>query len=54
MFYYNYKWNITFKNCESLCCTPETYNIVHQLYLNNNNNNKKILRVHTDLLDENL
>ena len=33
MFYYNYKWNITFKNCESLCCTPETYNIVHQLYL---------------------
>ena len=22
------------KNCESLCCTPETYNIVNQLYLN--------------------
>lgn len=20
----NYKWSATFKNCESLCCTPET------------------------------
>ena len=25
IFYNNYKWSITFKNCESLCCTPETY-----------------------------
>ena len=23
-FYNNYKWNITFKNCESLYCTPVT------------------------------
>ena len=29
--YNNYKWSITFKNCESLYCTPVTYNIV-QLY----------------------
>ena len=33
IFYNNYKWNITFKKCESLCCTSEIYNIVHQLYL---------------------
>ena len=25
MFYYNYKWAITFKNCELLCGMPETY-----------------------------
>ena len=25
IFYHNYKWNTTFKNCESLCHTPETY-----------------------------
>lgn len=36
--YNNYKWTITFKICESIYCTPETYNAVHQLYLNNNNN----------------
>lgn len=24
----------TFKNCDSLCCTSETYTIVSQLYLN--------------------
>ena len=30
--YNSYKWNITFKNCESLYCTPVTYNIVQQLY----------------------
>ena len=30
----NYKWSIISKNCEPLCCTPETYNIVNQLYLN--------------------
>ena len=24
--YNNYKWSITFKNCESLYCTPVTYN----------------------------
>ena len=34
MFYNNYKWSITFKNCESLYYIPITYNIVHQLYFN--------------------
>ena len=29
-FYKNYKWNITLTNCESLCCTRETFHIVHQ------------------------
>ena len=33
MFYNNCRWNITFTNCESLCCTLETY-VLHQLYLN--------------------
>ena len=31
MFYKNYKWDITFKNCESLRCTLETY---IRLYIN--------------------
>ena len=30
----NYKWNINFKNCDSLHCTLVTYNIVHQIYFN--------------------
>ena len=34
IFYNNFKWSITFKNCESLCCMPVTYNMVHQLYFN--------------------
>ena len=34
IFYKNYKRSITFKNCESLYCTPVTYNIRHQLYVN--------------------
>ena len=29
MFYNNYKWNITFKNCKSLYCTPVTYIVLH-------------------------
>ena len=32
IFYNDYKWSITFKNCESLYCTPVTYNVAHQLY----------------------
>ena len=28
----NYKWNIKFKNCDSLHCTHVTYSTVHQLY----------------------
>lgn len=30
---YNYKCSLVFKNSESLCCTPETNNIVHQVYV---------------------
>ena len=30
--YYNYTWNIIFKNCESLCCIPETYIILYIKY----------------------
>ena len=29
----NSKWNMTYKNIESLCCTPKT-NIVNILYFN--------------------
>ena len=43
-FYNNYKWNITFTNHDSLCCTPETFNIVHQLHLKFNK--EKILRLY--------
>ena len=39
-----HKWNITFKNYESLCCTPETYNIVNQLYLNLRRNFKMLMK----------
>ena len=42
IFYNNYKWSITFKNCKSLCCTPDTYNIVNPLYLN-----KKAAKTHS-------
>ena len=35
MLYDNYKWSLTFKSCESLCCTFETYNIVYKLHLTN-------------------
>ena len=31
IFYNNYQWNITFKNCRSLYCRPVTYNIKHRL-----------------------
>ena len=30
MFNDNYKWNLTFKNCESPCCTPVTYIIMYK------------------------
>ena len=29
IFYNNYKWNITFKNCESLYYTPVTYIVLY-------------------------
>ena len=32
MFYNNYKWNITFKNCDPLYCTPITYIILYSNY----------------------
>ena len=35
LFCNNFKWNIIYKNIESLCYTPET-NIVNQLYFNKN------------------
>ena len=28
VFYNNCEWSITFKNCESLCCTPKVYAIL--------------------------
>ena len=39
-FIVNYKWSITFKNHESLRCTPVTY-IVHELYFNLKNGKKQ-------------
>ena len=45
IFYNNYKWSMTFKNCCTLCCTItmlytyKLYNIVYQLYLNLKKNN---------------
>ena len=33
LFCNNLKWNIIYKNVDSLCCTPET-NFVNQLYSN--------------------
>ena len=32
-----FKWNISYKNIESLCCIPETPNIVNQLHLKKRN-----------------
>ena len=31
---FKYKWNITFKNCESLLYICNLYNIVYHLYFN--------------------
>ena len=44
IFYNNYNWSRAFKNCELLCCTLVTYNIIHQLYFNLNNNKKLIAK----------
>ena len=30
LFFNNFKWSISYKNCESLCCTPET-NIILEI-----------------------
>ena len=38
MFSNNYKWSITFKNCEALYCTPVTY-MVQQLYFSERREN---------------
>ena len=35
-FYHNYKWNITFKYCESLHCVRETYIILYINYISIN------------------
>ena len=39
--YNNYKWRITFKNCESLCCTPETYIILYINYTSRKEERKR-------------
>ncbi len=36
MFYSNYTWSVTFKNCESLCFTPITYNNLQMHIFNSN------------------
>ena len=33
IFYNNYKWSITFQNCELLGCTPETHIILYINYI---------------------
>ena len=33
IFYNNFKWNIIYRNIESLGCIPETH-IIYQLYFN--------------------
>ena len=50
MFYNNYIWSITFKNCESLCCTCDTHII---LYINSTIPHfflkvKELLKVHSE------
>ena len=32
IFYNNYKWSIVSKDCDSLCCPPETYIILYIKY----------------------
>ena len=39
--HFNYKWSITFKNCESLCCTPENYTILYINYTSDKKKNQK-------------
>ena len=41
----SYKWSITFKNYESLCCTHVTYNIVQQLNFKKQEKINKNLKV---------
>ena len=33
VFYNKYKWRITFKNCELLCCTPVTHMVWYINYV---------------------
>ena len=40
--FYNYKWNITFKNCESLYCTPVTYLYINYTSIKNKIKFKKV------------
>ena len=44
MFYNDHKWNMTFAICESLYCTPVTYNIVYHLYLSLKKKKKECLQ----------
>ena len=43
IFYNNYKWNIIFKNCESLYCIPVTFIIVYINYIQLKKRNRKEL-----------
>ena len=38
IYFKNYQWSITFKNCESLYYTSVTYSIKHQLYFSKKKN----------------
>ena len=42
IYFKNYQWSITFKNCESLYYTSVTYSIKHQLYFSKK---KKIVQL---------
>ena len=45
LIFYKYKCNIIFKIYESLCGTLETYNIVHQLFLNRKFHDVQYLKI---------
>ena len=44
MFYKDRKWTMTFAICESLYCTPVTYNIVYHLYFSLKKKKKECLQ----------
>ena len=42
IYFKNYQWSITFKNCESLYYTSVTYSIKHQLYFSKKKKNSSV------------
>ena len=48
--FYNYKWSVTFKNHESLCCISETYNIAYQLHLERKEGREEMAETCTDFM----